>query len=216
MAKGLFITFEGPDGTGKSTQIERLAASLRGMGREVVVTREPGGTEIGEAVRRILLDSRTQGLAARAELALMFASRAQQIAQVIKPNVEAGRVVICDRFTDSSEAYQGHGRGLGSEAVLEMHRVVCEGLQPDATVLLMFADESRSLERASVRNASAAEDEGRFESEGAAFQRRVAEGYRAIAAREPERVKVVDASGSVEEVGERVWGAVQQIAGEAG
>ena len=142
----------------------------------------------------------------------MFASRAQQIAQVIKPNVEAGRVVICDRFTDSSEAYQGYGRGLGSEAVLEMHRVVCEGLQPDATVLLMFADESRSLERASLRNASAASDEARFESEGAAFQRRVAEGYRAIAAREPERVRVVDASGSVEEVGERVWGVVEKRA----
>jgi dTMP kinase len=208
MRRGLFITFEGPDGTGKSTQIARLAEWLRGQEREVVTTREPGGTAIGEAVRRILLDSRTHGLSARAELALMFASRAQQIAEVIRPNVEAGRVVICDRFTDSSEAYQGYGRGLGSEAVLEMHRVVCEGLQPDTTLLLMFGDAEHSWQRAAQRNAGATEDESRFEGEGAAFQRRVAEGYAAIARREPERVSVVDAAGSVDEVHERVVSAV--------
>src|SRR5437764_9968920 len=106
MARGLFITFEGPDGTGKSTQIERLAARLRLMGREVVVTREPGGTEIGEAVRRILLDSRTRGLGARAELALMFASRAQEMAEVIGPNGKAGRVGVWERSTGSREAMQ--------------------------------------------------------------------------------------------------------------
>jgi dTMP kinase len=211
MRRGLFITFEGPDGTGKSTQIARLKEWLGEKGYDVKTTREPGGTEVGEAMRRILLDSRTKGLAPRAEMALMFASRAQQIAEVIRPNVEAGRVVLCDRFTDSSEAYQGFGRGLGSETILGMHHLVCEDLQPDLTILLMFADPAESLERAQQRNAVAAHDESRFEAEGAAFQRRVAEGFLAIAQREPERVKVIDAAGSVDEVHAAVVALVEAV-----
>ena len=144
--RGKFITFEGLDGCGKSTQLNRLAEILRERGIEVVTTREPGGTPIGERVRAVLLDSRTQGLDPMAELALMFASRAQQIAQVILPNVEAGRWVLCDRYTDSSEAYQGGGRQLGSEAILDLHRVVCRGLQPDMTVL-MDSDVAASVRR---------------------------------------------------------------------
>lgn len=196
--RGKFITFEGLDGCGKSTQLNRLADVLRATGIDVVTTREPGGTPIGERVRAVLLDSRTQGLDPLAELALMFASRAQQIAQVILPNVEAGRWVLCDRYTDSSEAYQGGGRQLGSEAILDLHRVVCRGLQPDMTVL-MDSDVAASVARARRRNAQAkgeaeeGPDENRFEQESRAFFARVHDAYDRIAAREPERVFKVDA-----------------------
>jgi len=197
-ARGKFITFEGLDGCGKSTQLNKLADVLRGNGIDVVTTREPGGTPIGERVRAVLLDSRTQGLDSMAEVALMFASRAQQIAEVILPNVEAGRWVLCDRYTDSSEAYQGGGRQLGSEAILDLHRVVCRGLQPDMTVL-MESDVAASVARARRRNAQAkgeaedGPDENRFEQESRAFFARVHDAYDRIAAREPERVFKVDA-----------------------
>jgi dTMP kinase len=197
-ARGKFITFEGLDGCGKSTQLNKLADVLRANGIEVVTTREPGGTPIGERVRAVLLDSRTQGLDSMTELALMFASRAQQIAEVILPNVEAGRWVLCDRYTDSSEAYQGGGRQLGSEAILDLHRVVCRGLQPDMTVL-MDSDVAASVARARRRNAQAkgeaeeGPDENRFEQESRAFFARVHEAYDRIAAREPERIFKVDA-----------------------
>ena len=196
--RGQFITFEGLDGCGKSTQLTRLAEVLRGRGIEVVTTREPGGTQIGERVRAVLLDSRTQSLDPMAELALMFASRAQQIAEVIRPNVEAGRWVLCDRYTDSSEAYQGGGRQLGSETILDLHRVVCRGLQPELTVL-MDSDVSASVARARRRNEQAkggsadAADENRFEQESRSFYERVHEAYERIAARETQRVFKVDA-----------------------
>jgi len=197
-ARGKFITFEGLDGCGKSTQLNKLADVLRANGIDVVTTREPGGTPIGERVRAVLLDSRTQGLDSMDEVALMFASRAQQIAEVILPNVEAGRWVLCDRYTDSSEAYQGGGRQLGSEAILDLHRVVCRGLQPDMTVL-MDSDVAASVARARRRNAQAkgeaeeGPDENRFEQESRAFFARVHDAYDRIAAREPERVFKVDA-----------------------
>ncbi len=196
--RGKFITFEGLDGCGKSTQLNRLADVLRANDIEVVTTREPGGTPVGERVRAVLLDSRTQGLDPLAELALMFASRAQQIAQVILPNVEAGRWVLCDRYTDSSEAYQGGGRQLGSEAILDIHRVVCRGLQPELTVL-MDSDVAASVARARRRNEQAkgesaeGADENRFEKESRAFFARVHDAYDRIAARESERVFKVDA-----------------------
>src|SRR3569833_2095154 len=196
--RGKFITFEGLDGCGKSTQLNRLAEVLRGQGIEVLPTREPGGTPIGERVRAVLLDSRTQGLDPMAELALMFASRAQQIAQVILPNVEAGRWVLCDRYTDSSEAYQGGGRQLGSDAILDLHRVVCRGLQPDMTVL-MDSDVAASVARARRRNEQAkgesgeGVDENRFEKENRVFFSRVHEGFNKFAEREPGRVFKVDA-----------------------
>ncbi len=213
MQQGRFITFEGPDGTGKSTQIERLRSWLCSEGHDVVITREPGGTAIGEAIRRIILDSRTGSLAPRAELALMFASRAQQIEQVIRPGVKAGRIVLCDRFTDSSEAYQGYGRRLGSDLVLAMHHLICEDLQPDLTILLMFPENAtaHSLARARQRNTVAATDESRFEEEGEAFQRSVAEGYRAIAARDPKRVRLIDASGTVNAIHENIVVAVKSL-----
>jgi dTMP kinase len=200
--RGKFITLEGLDGTGKSTQLRRLAAALRGAGHTVVETREPGGTATGEKIRKVLLDSGTAGLSPQAEMALMFASRAQHIAEVIEPALVHGSIVLCDRFTDSTEAYQGSGRRLGSAAVLELHRVLCGGLQPDLT-LLLDSDAASSLGRARRRNkrasrraAATQSDENRFEQETRVFFARVREGYLAIAKREPGRVAVVDARGS--------------------
>ncbi len=197
--RGKFITFEGLDGCGKSTQTERLAEVLRREGIDVVVTREPGGTPIGERIRSILLDSATSGLAPMAELALMFSARVQHLEQVILPALHAGKWVLCDRFTDSSEAYQGGGRKLGSEAVLALHRVLCGNIQPDFTVL-MDSEVSASVARARRRNlakvATAADgeaDENRFEQENRAFFTRVHDAYLAIAKRERQRVFMVDA-----------------------
>ena len=135
-ARGKFITFEGLDGSGKSTQIAKLARGLRARGVSVIITREPGGTPTGEKIRDVLLHSATSGLSPSAEMALMFASRAQHIHEVILPALSEGRVVLCDRFTDSTEAYQGGGRKLGSKPVLQLHEVLCGNLQPDLTILL--------------------------------------------------------------------------------
>jgi dTMP kinase len=197
--RGKFITFEGLDGCGKSTQTERLAEVLRRERIEVVVTREPGGTPIGERIRAILLDSGTSGLAPMAELALMFSARVQHLHQVILPALEAGKWVVCDRFTDSSEAYQGGGRKLGSDAVLALHRVLCGNIQPDLTVL-MDSEVSASVSRARRRNlakvaiaADGEADENRFEQENRNFFTRVHEAYLAIAKRERQRVFMVDA-----------------------
>src|ERR1035437_2321268 len=125
MPRGLFITLEGLDGSGKTTQIKRLAAWMQKRGTVPVVTRQPGGTATGDRIRELLLDSRSASLAPLAEMAMMFADRAQAIAEVIEPALVAGSVVICDRFTDSTEAYQGGGRELGSEVVLDLHRLIC-------------------------------------------------------------------------------------------
>jgi len=199
--RGKFITFEGLDGCGKSTQLENLAGILRSQGLSVVVTREPGGTATGEKIRRLLLDTATAGLSPMAELALMFASRAQHITEVIQPALEEGSIVLCDRFTDSTEAYQGGGRKLGSEPVLVLHRILCHGLQPDLTIL-MDSDVTASVERArrrnkadSAKNGRGKHDENRFEQESRAFFGRVHNAYLAIAAREPQRVVLVDARG---------------------
>ena len=199
--RGKFITFEGLDGTGKSTQMRKLAAVLRAAGHKVVETREPGGTATGEKIRKVLLDSRTSGLDPLAEMALMFASRAQHIAEVIGPGLAAGSIVLCDRFTDSTEAYQGSGRKLGSEAVRELHRVLCGNLQPDLT-LLLDSNATASVNRARLRNKRGAKsghnhsDENRFEQETRAFFARVHDGFAEIARREPARVVMVDARGT--------------------
>src|SRR5271163_4400945 len=158
--RGKFITFEGLDGTGKTIQLRKLASALRAAGRKVVETREPGGTARGDQIRRILLDSSTEGLAPMAEMALMFASRAQHIAEVIQPALERGEIVLCDRFTDSTEAYQGGGRKLGSEPVLKLHRVLCGDMQPDLTILL-DSDPAISVGRARLRNRRASHGAGK-------------------------------------------------------
>jgi len=178
--------------------LERLAGKLRERGLAITVTREPGGTPTGEKIRQLLLDTKTAGLTTKAELALMFASRAQHIEEIILPALGAGNTVLCDRFTDSSEAYQGGGRKLGSAIVLDLHRVLCGDLTPDLTVL-MDSDVAASVERARRRNqarANSDSDENRFERESHAFFSRVRSSYLEIAKREPGRVVVVDARGT--------------------
>jgi dTMP kinase len=213
MPRGLLITLEGLDGSGKTTQIRRLAAWMQRRGMQPVVTRQPGGTATGDRIRELLLDSRSAGLAPMAEMALMFADRAQCIAEVIEPALKAGKIVLCDRFTDSTEAYQGGGRELGSEAVLEMHRLVCGELRPDLTLLLLPSLES-SLERARRRNERVTEktgqDEGRFEQEQEEFYRRVWLKYREIAAREPERVILIEGNLGIDEAHEQIVEAVAE------
>ena len=207
MPRGHFITFEGLDGSGKTTQIRRLAGWLEKRGHPTVVTRQPGGTATGDRIRAILLDAHNARLAPAAEMALMFADRAQCIAEVIQPALDAGKIVLCDRFTDSSEAYQGGGRELGSETILAMHRLVCGNLEPDLTVLLLPSFEA-SLHRARRRNsrteAQTGVNEGRFESEEDAFFRRVWEKYREIAARESGRVVRIEGDLTIDEVHEQI------------
>lgn len=211
-SRGFFLTFEGPDGSGKSTQIRKLAAHLEAQGQSVVVTRQPGGTHLGDRIRALLLDSRTENLAPMAELGLMFADRAQAIAEVIRPALEQGRIVLCDRYTDSSEAYQGGGRQLGSDVVLRLHQVMCGGLNPDLTILLL-ADFDRSLARARRRNGrtgASGRDEGRFESEDQEFHRRVFLKYREIAAREPERVTVIEGDQPIQAIHSQIVALVDE------
>jgi dTMP kinase len=213
MQRGLFITLEGLDGSGKTTQINRLTAWLKKRGCSPQVTRQPGGTATGERIRGLVLDSRSAGLTPLAEMALLFADRAQAIAEVIRPALQAGQVVLCDRFTDSTEAYQGGGRELGSAVVLELHRLLCDNLQPDLTLLLLPGPEA-SLARARRRNQRTAgasgSDEGRFEQEQDAFYGRVWQKYREIAAREPERVVLIAGDLSVDEVQEQIVEAVSE------
>jgi dTMP kinase len=213
VSRGKFITFEGLDGCGKSTQLKKLAGALRHQGFDIVVTREPGGTPTGEKIREVLLDSRTAGLDSHTELALMFASRSQHIQEVIQPAVALGKIVLCDRFTDSTEAYQGGGRKLGSAPVLELHKILCGNLQPDLTIF-MDCDVAASVSRARQRNSSHAakhgrkNDENRFERENRAFFTRVHQAYLAIAHREPHRIALVDARGTPNETHRKIMGAI--------
>jgi len=210
--RGTFITFEGLDGCGKSTQLERLASKLREQGLEVTVTREPGGTPIGDRIRQLLLDTRTSSLDPMTELALMFASRAQHIQEIILPGLSRGKIVLCDRFTDSSEAYQGGGRKLGSEPVLELHRILCGDLRPDLTIL-MDSEVAASVARARRRNQARPNhdsDENRFEGENRGFFTRVHTAYLKIAKREPERVSVVDARGTPDQTHKKIFELVSK------
>lgn len=207
------MTLEGLDGSGKTTQIKRLAAWLQHRDINPVITRQPGGTVTGDRIRAILLDSRSTGLASMTEMALMFADRAQAIAEVIEPALEAGKIVICDRFTDSTEAYQGGGRQLGSQIVLELHRVICGDLKPDVTILLL-PSLSASLARARRRNtreeAHSGKDENRFELEHDAFHRRVWEKYHEIARREPERIVLIEGDLGIDEIHEQIVEAISE------
>lgn len=217
MPRGLFITLEGLDGSGKTTQIKRLAAWMSKRGLDVVQTRQPGGTATGDRIRSILLetsaDSRATHIAPMAEMALMFADRAQCIAEVIQPALDAGKMVLCDRFTDSTEAYQGGGRELGSVTVLELHRLICGDLWPDLTLLLLPSFEA-SLARARRRNdhveQKTGSSEGRFEQEQDDFYRRVWHKYREIAAREPERVVLIEGDLTIDDVYEQIVEAVAE------
>jgi dTMP kinase len=213
LQRGKFITFEGLDGVGKSTQMENLAVNLRERGIDVVTTREPGGTALGEKLRTVLLSSRTEGLSPLTELALMFADRAQHIDEQILPALQRGQWVLCDRFTDSSEAYQGGGRQLGNEIVLQLHKALCHDLQPELTIL-MVSDVARTVARARRRNVeqskSMADDENRFEKENRRFYNRVLEAYMAIAERDSQRVVAVDATDAIAKVQKRIVRIVEE------
>jgi dTMP kinase len=213
MPRGLFITLEGLDGSGKTTQIKRLAAWMHKRGLNPVVTRQPGGTATGDRIRTLLLDSGSTPIAPMAEMALMFADRAQAVAEVIEPALAAGRIVLCDRFTDSTEAYQGGGREIGSVPVLELHQLICGNLQPDLTLLLL-PSLTVCLDRARRRNDRAntqnGEDENRFELEQEAFFRRVWMKYREIATRESERVVLIEGNLGIDEVHEQIVEAVAE------
>ena len=213
MPRGLFITLEGLDGSGKTTQIKRLAAWIQKRGLDAVITRQPGGTATGDRIRALLLDSSSAQLAPMTEMALMFADRAQAIAEVIEPALASGRIVVCDRFTDSTEAYQGGGRQLGSQRVLELHRLVCGDLQPDLTLLLLPSLDS-SLARARNRNertvAQTGKDENRFEQEQGEFFRRVWEKYHEIARRDSNRVVLIEGNLSIDEVHEQIIEVVSE------
>lgn len=191
--RGFLVTFEGGEGSGKSTQIERLADFLRGEGHEVLTAREPGTTQVGEAVREVLLQTAPEDLAAESELALFLAARAQLAAEVVRPALAAGTVVLLDRFGDSSVAYQGYGRGLDPERVAALNAFFTGGLEPDVTVLIDVAVEA-SAERSKERPMD------RIERAGDLFHRRVRQGYRAMAMNEPERFVVLDGTDSIETV----------------
>jgi dTMP kinase len=212
MPRGFFITFEGLDGTGKSTQLRRLAQSLRADGHTVTTTRQPGGTELGDQIRAVLLHSKTQNVAPLAEMALMFADRVQSIHEIIQPALDQGHIVVCDRFTDSTEAYQGGGRQLGSEIVLALHRDICGDLWPDLTLLLL-PDLDASLARARRRNLrqqAQGADENRFETEERAFYERVFLKYQEISARDSSRVVAIEGDGSIESVEQRILTIVRK------
>lgn len=206
-ARGLFISFEGLDGSGKTTQMRRLAKRLRARGHVVLETVEPGGTEIGGKIRQVLLDAANQELSPTAELLLYFASRAQNVDERIGPALRRGEIVLADRFTDSTLVYQGCGRGLGAETVLALDRVACRGLKPDLT-LLVDIDVETSLARARARNAAQPAGETRMDEQSLEFHRKVYEAYQALAAGEQERIRRIDGRAAIEVIELAIWDIV--------
>ena len=203
MSRGQFITFEGIDGCGKTTQLRAFAAWLREAGRNVAEAVEPGGTPIGREIRRVLLDPASTGMDPRTELLLYFASRAQNVAEVICPALAEGKIVVCDRFTDSTLVYQGCGRGIDSAIIRDLDRIACDGLTPDVTVLIEI-DVKTSLLRARRRNDRTGAAESRIDDESAAFHTRVRDGYLALVAAEPGRFIRIDGKAGIAEVGNRI------------
>ncbi|MEP6961306.1 MAG: dTMP kinase [Acidobacteriota bacterium] len=199
--KGRFITFEGPEGAGKSTQLRLLSKRLRDAGQEVVETQEPGGTPIGLQIRGILLDRANTHLRPTAELLLMFASRAQNVDEVILPALASGKIVLCDRFTDSTVAYQGAARGLGLDVVYDVDRIACRGLVPHLT-LLIDIDAETGLARA---------EQTRMEEQPIAFHRAVRAAYHQLANDESRRIRTVDGAQDRDRVAEEIWSAVSDL-----
>ena len=211
MAKGLFITFEGTEGCGKSTQIELLAKTLRVLGYRVLTLREPGGTPIGEEIRHTLKHSKANvAMTPETELLLMNASRAQIVRETIRPALAVGDVVLCDRFYDSTTVYQGFGRGLDLSLVKSVIDFAVGDTRPDLTLLLHVTPEV-SAERLASRQSTLPFIRDRMEEGDRHFFARVAKGYEAIAAAEPDRVRVVDGTGPIEVVGAKVWEQVQPV-----
>jgi len=193
--KGLFITFEGPDGSGKTTQIRMLKDYLENKGFEVILTREPGGTELGEDIRKILLDVKHKDMDAKAEMLLYAAARAQHVSKLIKPALLQGKIVLCDRFVDSSYAYQGVGRGLGIKLVEQVNEIALSGTYPDLTIFLDIEPEIGL-----ARSASSKKIPDRLESEKLGFHKKVREGFLKICEQNKNRVKETDAGISIEQV----------------
>jgi dTMP kinase len=194
-----FLSFEGIEGCGKTTQIALLSEVLTARGIAHSVTREPGGTAVGEGIRKILLNSETIHLTPAAELLLFYASRSQNIIEKIEPSLKRGEVVICDRFYHASMAYQGYGRGIPIEFIDKLTDLVCGSRRPEITLLLDIPPET-GLKRARTRNGASAVDEGRFELEDLAFFTKIRNGYLELAAREPQRIRVIDANRPIEDV----------------
>jgi dTMP kinase len=204
---GRFITFEGIDGCGKTTQLRTFAQWLRDSGRDVVEAVEPGGTAIGREIRRVLLDPASKGMDPRTELLLYFASRAQNVAEVIRPALAAGKIVVCDRFTDSTVVYQGAGRGIDKSVILDLDRIACDGLKPDLTILIGI-DVETSIFRARRRNDRTGAAESRIDDESAAFHNRVRQAYAELAAAEPGRFIRIDGNAGISDVGHRIREAI--------
>lgn len=210
MSGGLFITFEGGDGAGKSAQISLLSDHLTGQGRSVVPLREPGGTKAGDMIRSILLSGDTGDIDPVTELLLFSAARREIVSTIIAPALEEGKIVLCDRFYDSTMAYQGFGRKVDLKLIETVTKTVCDDITPDRTIFLDLPVEE-GLNRAEARLSEDGTGEGRFENERLEFHQRVRQGFLAIAKEEPERIKTVDATGSIEEVFDRVKGALEDI-----
>lgn len=215
MKQGMFITLEGIEGSGKTTQAQTVAAWLAERRIDFVLTREPGGTSIGQAIRGLLLDPASSDLDPVAELLLYNGDRVQHINTFIKPNLDAGRTVVCDRFFDSTMAYQAVARRLGVELVSRLHDLVCDGLLPDLTLLLDL-DPDQGLKRTwrQVDAGGRSRDETRFENEKLEFHKRVRKGYLDLAARDPGRIKVVDASGPPGQVAGRISEILENFLGK--
>ena len=199
----LFLTFEGGEGSGKTTQIQLLAQALKARGLVCVTTREPGGTEIGTEIRKILLDGKNHHLDALAELMLYAADRAQHIGETIRPALEAGKIVLCDRFTDATVAYQGFGRELDLKLITELNQLATGGLKPDRTYLLDLPVEA-GLARAKARLQRQKSSEGRFEAEALSFHEKVREGYLRLAREETRRIRVVDATLEIDAIHRKI------------
>ena len=209
--KGLFITFEGTEGCGKSTQVSLLAEHLRSLGKVVRTLREPGGTPIGEEIRHTLKHSHdNHAMTAEAELLLMNASRAQIVREVIRPALAKGEIILCDRFYDSTVAYQGYGRQLDLKMVRAIIDVAVGDTRPDLT-LLLHVPPSISAERLLARQATMSFVRDRIEEADHSFFERVAQGYEAIAAAEPKRVRKIDASGSIKSIAGEIWKALAPL-----
>lgn len=210
MQRGKLITLEGPEGSGKSTLAGRLAERLGGCGVRTLRTREPGGTALGEEIRHILQFNKAgEPPCQRAELLLFAASRAQLVEQVIRPHLEQGLWVLCDRFIDSTTAYQGYGRGLPKEEIDPLNRIACGGLRPDRTLLLDL-DVQSGFDRLQKR-ADEASTPDRFEQESLRFHQRVREGYLMLAEKEPDRFRVLDGAACPDSVADQAWDAIADL-----
>jgi dTMP kinase len=209
MGKGFFITLEGVEGSGKTTQTALVADALRLAGHRVTVTREPGGTRAGEAIRAIFLDPAVS-LHAAAELLLVLADRAQHVREKLKPALAAGEIVLSDRYSDSTVAYQGYGRGLELKLLEELNRLASDGTRPDLTIVLDL-DVETGLERTRARVLGDVRGPDRFEGEQVEFHRRVREGFLTIARDEPDRVKTIDATAQVADITSRIIAAIAEL-----